>query len=135
LEEASGRYEISLADLGSKISVLVCATQSGYERRCIKSLETTSVSLANIEKRPTPRLSYSLSKGEAHLKVTSNNWPSQVEVSYVWILNGTILPNVQGPEWDLSLGGGTQSVQVQVSASRLGHKTEVALTKPVTLDR
>ena len=134
LEEHNGKYPLAISDVGSKISVQVCGSRTGYITKCLDSLSTPEIDLAQFGKRPKPTLSFNLAKGVGQMSVRSEVWPSSVQVSYIWYVNGRRLDSVNSNSVQLSEIADAKTVQVIVVASSSGYKTIEQTTNVVNLN-
>jgi uncharacterized protein YjbI with pentapeptide repeats len=116
-------YTITSDDIGSALSVRVCATKVTFADKCEDSLSTGVITYATIDISSKPTVKYASTKLGKQLSSTPGKWLRGVTFQFQWLRDG------------IEIYGATSSTYI-VSNEDTGHMISVRVTgsKPGFLD-
>lgn len=125
-------YKLTIADVGSPITVTVTGTRSGYT-------SVTRVSAAvtlprSFASAPVPVISGSAQVG-AVLTAAPGGWSPAPAFTYQWTRNGTAIAGATSSSYRLVAADAGLPVRVIVTAAKAGYVTTSRTSAPVTAPR
>jgi uncharacterized repeat protein (TIGR02543 family) len=117
----SSGYRIVAADAGTKISVQVTGSRSGYAPSTRTSTETVTVPLLSFALSPTPTITGTFWVGQT-LKANRLVWaPSPDSFTYQWLRNGVAIRGATNKTYALQVEDALTAISVEVTAVKVGY--------------
>lgn len=120
-DATSTTYKLTAADAGTKVSVRVIGTKTGYSST--GNVSAGTLVLRALTSTPTPTVSGTVRVGSV-LTATSGTWaPSPVTLGYSWMRNGVAIAGATAATYTLVAADAGASLTVGVSGSKAGYAT------------
>lgn len=113
-------YRLTSADTGSRVSVLVTGTKSGYATGVRRSAAISAGVLATA----TPMVTGKAKVGHM-LKATSGSWTAGTVLKYQWLRNGSPINMATGTNYVLTATDVGKSIKLRMSGAKSGYATAV----------
>ncbi|MFT4469799.1 S8 family serine peptidase [Arthrobacter sulfonylureivorans] len=111
-------YRLTSADTGSKVSVLVTGTKSGYATSVRRSAAISAGVLATA----TPMITGNAKVGHL-LKATSGPWTPGVTLTYQWLRNGSPIHRATDTTYVLTAIDVGKSIKLRMTGAKSGYAT------------
>jgi protocatechuate 3,4-dioxygenase beta subunit len=128
---ASSTYDLQVADVGSKISVVVTGVKDGYTSVSQTSLESAAVTPLSFETTPLPTVSGVTTVGQTLMAATGSWSPVADSFTYLWKRAGVPILGATASTYDLQALDGGAVLSVTVTGIKSGY-TSVSQTSAET---
>lgn len=126
----SQTYTLGLTDVGSRISLAVTGSKTGYNSVTTTVVTAHNVAAATIPQSSTPTISGNYSNGSV-LTANSGAWTSGVSLTYQWLRGSTPISGATSSTYTLTADDIDATITVRVVGSLPGHN-DVTLTSDGT---
>jgi len=114
-------YTITADDIGSSLSVRVCAKKQSFADKCEESVSTDVIRYANIAIAAKPVVKLSSTRVGKQLAVTVGKWLTGVTFQYEWLRDGSVIPNESRNIYVLTNDDTGHAISVRVTGSKAGY--------------
>jgi hypothetical protein len=124
---------LAAADQGTKLTVRVTGTKTGYATTTKESAQTATV-VAGTLVAPTPTISGTLSVGST-LTANPGTWTSGTTLTYQWYRSGVAITGATAKTYTLVSADQADTMRVRVTGTKSGYTTVAkfsAVSAPVT---
>ncbi len=113
-------HRLTPAEIGSKVSVRVTGTKSGYAN----SVRQSAAISAGVLATATPIITGHSKVGNM-LKATTGRWTTGTALTYQWLRNGSPIPKATGTNYPLTAADSGRSFKVRITGAKSGYTTTV----------
>ncbi|MEV7648803.1 S8 family serine peptidase [Arthrobacter sp. NPDC089319] len=111
-------YRLSSHDLGSKVSVRVTGSKSGY----MTSVRQSAGIMAGVLTTAAPKITGNAKVGNS-LKATAGPWTLGTTLKYQWLRNGSPIYRATGINYALTATDVGKSIKLRISGAKSGYAT------------
>lgn len=126
----SQTYTLSTSDIGTRISVAVTGSKTGYTSATTSALTAQNVFAATIPRSTTPTISGNFSNSSV-LTANTGSWTAGVSYSYVWLRGTSEISGATNATYTLTADDIDATISVRVTGSLAGHN-DLTLTSDST---
>lgn len=128
------RYDITAADAGAVLGVVVRASKAGYISGTADGGKTAPVALAGPLKATTPPSITGTPTVGSYLTINKGSWtPTAQKLEVAWLINGQVLAGVTTNTFRVRSTDPGKTISARVTASRAGWKNGVATTPGILM--
>jgi hypothetical protein len=120
---------LGAADVGTKITVEVTGSRSGFVTAARESLETTAVVGVTFVTTPTPTISGTTTVGQ-RLTAVPGTWSPAATLAYVWKRDNTTISGESRNTYVLTVADQGARISVVVTGSKSGYATTAKTSGP-----
>jgi len=117
----SSSYTITADDVGSSLSVRLCATKLAFTSKCEESLATGVINKSEIKVSAKPLLRQTSTKLGRQLSALLGKWQQGVIYSYQWFRDGIALNGETREIYVMTPNDSGHSFALQVTGSKVGY--------------
>ena len=122
-------YKLGVADIGTKVSVQVTGSKSGYNSVIKTSKATATIKAAKLTKTPRPKITGTARFGKT-LTAKAGSWkPKKVTLAYQWYRDGSAIPGATKKTYKLDVADVGKKITVKVTGTKTGHTTVTKTSK------
>ncbi|MGW6175306.1 S8 family serine peptidase [Arthrobacter sp. NPDC055138] len=114
-------YRLTSADTGSKVSVLVTGTKSGYATSVRRSAAISAGVLATA----APEITGHAKVGNVLMAATTRLWTTGTALTYQWLRDGSVIPMATGTNYVLTAADYGRAVKVRMTGAKSGYETAI----------
>jgi uncharacterized protein YjbI with pentapeptide repeats len=115
-------YELTIADLGSSISVAMRGSMPDYASLTKRS-SMTNVEAGELTYAPTPTVSGTFKVGQT-LTATTGTWDTGVALGFQWLRDGVAIGGATNATYLLSAADNGRQLTVEVAGGKTGYLTD-----------
>lgn len=114
-------YVLAAADQGTKLTVRVTGTKSGYATTTKESAQTAAVAAGTLV-APTPTISGTLAVGST-LTANTGTWTTGTTLTYQWYRSGVAISGATAKTYNLVAADQADTMMVRVTGRKAGYTT------------
>jgi protocatechuate 3,4-dioxygenase beta subunit len=124
-------YVLGASDIGTRVSVQVTGTETGYTTRSVASAQTATVVALDFTAAPSVSVSGPSALNNYTANLTGSWAPAQDAISYQWYRDGAAIAGATAASYQALVADVSHSLTVAVTATKAGYRASSALSGAV----
>ena len=124
-------YVLGASDIGTKLSVQVTGTETGYTTQAVTSAQTAVVAALDFTAVPTVSISGPSALNNYSANLAGAWTPGQDAIAYQWYRDGVAISGATTSTYQALVADVSHSLTVTATATKVGYRPSSAVSAPV----